>query len=65
MLRSTSGVASTMESRQSSSHPARKVCERCPLVSLSSMLLTKGSAHNLHSQAILKGFGVPVEAVDV
>ena len=25
--------------------------------------ITKGSAHSLHSQAILKGFGVTVEAV--
>ena len=59
-LRSTSGVA---EYRQSSLDPARRACGHCPLVSLSSTQIMKGSAHSLHSQAILKGFGVSVEAV--
>ena len=39
------------------------MCEHCPRESLSSNAITKGSAHSLHSQAILNGFGVTVEAI--
>ena len=42
---------------QSSLDPARRACEHCPRVSLRFYAFTKGSAHSLHSQAILKGFG--------
>ena len=63
MLKSTSGVAESDERSPiefgSSTQSARALstCES------EIYAITKGSAHSLHSQAILKGFGVTVEAV--
>ena len=39
------------------------MCEHCPQEESEFYAITKGSAHNMHSQAILKAFGVVVEAV--
>ena len=56
-------LLSTTGDRQLNLHPARRACGHCPTGESEFYAITKGSAHCLHSQAILKGFGVTVDAV--
>ena len=53
-------LQSSLENRRSSLDPARKVCEHCPQENLSSMQSQRAPRTVLHSQAILKAFGVVV-----
>ena len=65
MLRSTSGVArvSLEKSPIEFGSSTQSVRATVPQGSPEFYAITKGSAHSLHSQAILKAFGVVVEAV--
>ena len=63
MLRSTSGVAEFYGRSPIESGSSTQSVRALSTGESEFYAIKKGSAHSLHSQAILKGFGVTVEAV--
>ena len=63
MLRSTSGVAEFYGKSPIEFGSSTQSVRALSTGESEFYAITKGSAHSLHSQAILKGFGVVVEAV--
>ena len=63
MLRSTSGVAEFYGRSPIEFGSSTQSVRALSTGESEFYAITKGSAHSLHSQAILKGFGVTVEAV--
>ena len=63
MLRSTSGVAEYYGRSPIEFVSSTQSVQALSAAESEFYAITKGSAHSLHSQAILEGFGVTVEAV--